>query len=106
MKICKVHDVELVEKSGKFGKFYSHWDAESMTLGLDWPITIDRPFKRLNKPDVIRRGAQLPLNLTFSCIRPMNGIHCGDCNKCAERQSGFRDAGVPDLTAYAVNRVN
>ncbi|OGE26143.1 hypothetical protein A3C26_01295 [Candidatus Daviesbacteria bacterium RIFCSPHIGHO2_02_FULL_39_12] len=37
--------------------------AESMTLGLNWPITINRPFKRLNKPDVIQRGAHLPLNL-------------------------------------------
>lgn len=29
MKICKVHNVELQEKTGKFGKFYSHWDAEN-----------------------------------------------------------------------------
>lgn len=29
MKICKVHNAGLVEKSGKFGKFYSHWDSEN-----------------------------------------------------------------------------
>ncbi|MGC8643039.1 MAG: 7-cyano-7-deazaguanine synthase [Isosphaeraceae bacterium] len=60
-----------------------------------------RPFDQLHKPDVILRGKNLPLHLTFSCIHPVDGLHCGCCNKCAERQKGFRDAGVPDRTRYA-----
>jgi len=59
-----------------------------------------RPFDRLHKTDVILRGKNLPLELTFSCINPVEGQHCGNCNKCAERQKGFRDAGLPDLTVY------
>jgi len=60
-----------------------------------------RPFARMHKADVIRRGSGLPLHLTFSCIRPTDGLHCGRCNKCAERRKGFREAGVPDETRYA-----
>jgi len=54
----------------------------------------------LHKAGVLRRGAGLPLEHTFSCIRPMNGLHCGQCNKCAERQVGFRDAAIIDPTTY------
>lgn len=60
-----------------------------------------RPFAGLHKPDVVRRGAGLPLELSFSCIRPVDGLHCGRCNKCAERREGFREAGVVDRTRYA-----
>ncbi|WP_165245449.1 7-cyano-7-deazaguanine synthase [Paludisphaera soli] len=60
-----------------------------------------RPFARLHKADVIRRGEGLPLHLTFSCIRPVAGMHCGRCNKCAERRKGFRDAHALDRTRYA-----
>ena len=52
-------------------------------------------------PDVIALGDGLPLELTFSCIRPIDGLHCGVCSKCAERRDGFRDAGRVDRTRYA-----
>ena len=35
-------------------------------------------------------GRDMPLELTFSCIDPRDGLHCGRCNKCAERQEAFR----------------
>jgi 7-cyano-7-deazaguanine synthase len=55
----------------------------------------------LHKADVLRRGAKMPLEYTFSCIRPVRELHCGACNKCAERRTGFRAAQMPDPTAYA-----
>jgi 7-cyano-7-deazaguanine synthase len=60
-----------------------------------------RPFDRLDKVEVLRRGAGLPLGLTFSCLQPVHGRHCGTCNKCAERQRGFLAAGWTDPTPYA-----
>lgn len=60
-----------------------------------------RPLAGLHKADVVRRGAGLPLEKSFSCIRPVDGLHCGRCNKCAERREGFREAGAVDLTRYA-----
>ena len=29
-----------------------------------------------------------------------NAAHCGDCNKCTERQDAFRESGVEDRTKY------
>jgi 7-cyano-7-deazaguanine synthase len=65
-------------------------------------VTILRPYARLSKTEVMQRGRDLPLSLTFSCIRPVGPRHCGNCNKCAERQRAFAAAGVPDPTEYLV----
>jgi 7-cyano-7-deazaguanine synthase len=63
-------------------------------------LRLIRPFAALHKAEVLALGRDLPLHRTFSCIDPIEGRHCGRCNKCAERKKGFRDAGMRDLTAY------
>jgi len=73
----------------------------ALSLGLGRPLTIERPFASLHKVDVVRLGGNLPLDLTFSCVQPAGELHCGDCNKCRERQEGFIEAEVPDRTRYA-----
>ena len=66
------------------------------------PLAVVAPYRELSKADVIRRGADLPLELTLSCLRPTpDGQHCGDCNKCRERVEAFAAAHVPDRTRYA-----
>jgi 7-cyano-7-deazaguanine synthase len=72
---------------------------------LGGALRIVRPFARSHKDEVIRRGVQLgvPLFATFSCIRPVRGLHCGMCNKCEERRAAFRAAGVDDQTPYAAS---
>jgi 7-cyano-7-deazaguanine synthase len=65
-------------------------------------LRILRPYAALSKAEVIRRGSGLPLHLTFSCFDPVGGRPCGVCDKCDERQQGFRAAGCPDRTPYAV----
>jgi 7-cyano-7-deazaguanine synthase len=67
-------------------------------------VRVIRPYAPLHKRDVLRRGRGMPLGETFSCIRPAGGLHCGRCNKCAERRAGFRDAGMDDPTRYAAGR--
>jgi len=65
------------------------------------PLKILTPFSRLSKEEVIRAGEALPLELTLSCVNPIDGEHCGNaCNKCAERQKGFALAGIADRTSY------
>ncbi|MPZ13355.1 MAG: 7-cyano-7-deazaguanine synthase [Chloroflexi bacterium] len=78
--------------------------GRALSLGLGVPIRVERPLASKSKVEVLRAGAALPLELTFSCIRPVDELHCGDCNKCAERQRAFLDAGVPDRTRYACRR--
>ena len=65
------------------------------------PLRIVLPFSRLDKRQVMQRGRECPLELTFSCISPVDGVHCGRCNKCAERKQAFREAGLDDFTRYA-----
>ena len=74
--------------------------AAAASRALDRPVAIELPFRSLDKSEVIHRGNGLPLELTFSCIRPEGVEHCGDCTKCAERQHGFAAAGVTDPTHY------
>jgi 7-cyano-7-deazaguanine synthase len=65
-------------------------------------LAVVAPYRELSKSDVIRRGADLPLELTLSCLRPTaDGMHCGDCNKCRERVEAFAAANVADRTRYA-----
>jgi 7-cyano-7-deazaguanine synthase len=63
-------------------------------------VQVSRPYATLRKVEVMQRGRGLPLELTFSCIHPVDGRHCGRCNKCAERQHAFAAAGLIDKTEY------
>lgn len=64
-------------------------------------VRVLRPYAGLTKAEVLARGRDLPLELTLSCLRPLDGRHCGRCNKCQERRTAFAAAGLPDRTAYA-----
>lgn len=77
--------------------------SRSLSLGLGHEIAIVTPFLRLHKADVIKLGHSLgvPLELTLSCMSPVNGVHCGTCSKCRERRDAFEEARVPDQTTYA-----
>jgi 7-cyano-7-deazaguanine synthase len=75
--------------------------ARAVELGVGLKLKVRTPFAGLTKPDVVRRGAGMPLALTVSCARPKGNLHCGACTKCAERVEGFAAAGVPDPTSYA-----
>ncbi|MEX2316675.1 MAG: 7-cyano-7-deazaguanine synthase [Pirellulales bacterium] len=68
-------------------------------------VEIVRPFETLSKRSVMELGRRLPLDLTFSCLSPVNGLHCGRCNKCAERQAAFRHLESGDPTPYAAPHV-
>jgi 7-cyano-7-deazaguanine synthase len=68
---------------------------------LGCPLEVVTPFAGLAKHEVLEVGRQFQLDLTFSCIAPRSGRHCGFCNKCAERQLAFKVLGVTDTTEYA-----
>lgn len=68
---------------------------------LSAKLRIVLPYRGLKKKDVLQRGRNFPLAATWSCMRPVDGRHCGACNKCAERQKAFAAAGILDPTEYA-----
>ncbi len=76
--------------------------ATCLSQALEFPLQIVTPLRRMTKIEVIRSAAaEVPLHLTFSCLKPRGALHCGRCNKCAERAQAFAAAGFPDPTRYA-----
>lgn len=106
---CHLHDVPEIATAPLAGNPFADATPEfyramagAVNIALTGRVSILRPYQHLHKVDVIRRGKGMPLQHTFSCIRPTpEGDHCGRCNKCAERQAAFAEAGIADPTQYA-----
>lgn len=64
-------------------------------------IEIVTPVIELRKSEIVRRGVELgaPLHLTWSCYQ-REDVACGECDSCALRRRGFREAGVIDPLPY------
>jgi 7-cyano-7-deazaguanine synthase len=109
---CHLHGIPEIATAPLVGNpfpdatthFYTDF-ARVVSEGIAGHVRVLRPYADLgfHKVDVLRRGAKMPLQFTFSCIQPQRGLHCGECNKCAERQGGFREAKMPDPTRYAAS---
>jgi 7-cyano-7-deazaguanine synthase len=82
------------------GEFFGRLE-EVLGMALQRPIRIARPFAAMDKHAVMLLAGQMPLDLTFSCIAPRGKLHCGRCNKCAERHRAFELVGKDDPTCYA-----
>jgi len=72
-----------------------------LQLATGSALRISRPLAQLHKRQVMQLGRGLPLELTFSCIAPVGELHCGQCNKCQERQEAFAAVELRDPTHYA-----
>lgn len=79
-------------------EFFRQFQAV-MDASLGGRLQIIRPLT--DKRRVMRDGRAAPLELTLSCLLPHGMAHCGQCNKCAERQAAFAAAGLVDPTHYA-----
>jgi len=86
-------------------EFFRDFQA-AINRGGKRPLRLLRPFGEMSKRQVMALGRGLPLDLTMSCISPNGGLHCGRCNKCAERQAAFADAGLQDRTRYSTTTDN
>jgi 7-cyano-7-deazaguanine synthase len=105
---CQLHGIEQLAL-GTLGTnpfddatpgFFDAFEA-MLNSGGGPRLQVARPLGSLTKCQVMELGRDLPLESTFSCIAPVSGLHCGQCNKCAERQAAFRQVGWPDPTIYA-----
>ncbi len=75
--------------------------AAAVNQGIGSRVEVLRPYEHLSKAEILMRGRHLPLDQTFSCLRPVTGQHCGVCNKCEERRRAFASVGMTDPTPYA-----
>ena len=80
--------------------FFDEFES-AMNRAMSGPVRIVRPFADYGKRQVMELGREFPLEWTFSCIHPKRGLHCGRCNKCAERRRAFQMIGDHDPTQYA-----
>ncbi len=66
-------------------------------------LTIHSPLIDLTKGEIIKKGLELGVNYaeTVSCYRLSDaGEACGECDSCALRKTGFKEANIPDPTRY------
>jgi 7-cyano-7-deazaguanine synthase len=104
---CHLHQVPAVALATLKGNpfpdatpsFFEAFQA-SVNQAIEAKVAIARPFAGQSKTEVLLRGKGLPLELTFSCISPQGGRHCGHCNKCEERRRAFAETGMEDRTEY------
>ena len=105
---CALHDVHTVALGTLKGNPFP--DATADFFGgfaalaeraMGHALDVVTPFAELTKSDVLELGRGLALQHTFSCIDPKGELHCGLCNKCAERKHAFTALQIEDLTDYA-----
>jgi 7-cyano-7-deazaguanine synthase len=109
---CSTHNVDCVGIGSLGGHpfpdasidFFQSF-AVALSTGLGHSVKVKASFRDLRKSAVIQRFQHLPLELTLSCMAPKGARHCGECNKCSERQVAFERSGVADLTDYARGRI-
>ncbi len=65
-------------------------------------IEVVTPVIQLRKSEIVKLGVELgaPLDLSWSCYR-REDVACGECDSCALRLRGFREAGLRDPIPYA-----
>jgi 7-cyano-7-deazaguanine synthase len=65
-------------------------------------FVLDAPLLHTSKASVMALGDKLglPLHSTWSCLRPVNGVHCGKCRGCLRRQQAFQVSNIADATSY------
>jgi len=73
---------------------------ELVNQAMQGSVEVRLPLGGMKKVAVMQLGKGLPLEHTFSCIAPFNGLHCGRCSKCGERRDAFAGAGMADPTRY------
>jgi 7-cyano-7-deazaguanine synthase len=105
---CQLHGVGELALATLGGNPFSDASDEffaayqnTLNRGAAAEIEIIRPFAKLQKREVMQLARSYPLEDTFSCIAPTRGLHCGRCNKCAERKAAFLSAEMRDPTVYA-----
>ncbi|HEV3120121.1 MAG TPA: 7-cyano-7-deazaguanine synthase, partial [Gemmataceae bacterium] len=81
---CHLHGVAAVALAVLKGNPFSDATAEffeacqnMVNASVNGHVQVLRPYDKLTKREVVLRGKGLPLALTFSCIRPTGGKHCG-----------------------------
>jgi GMP synthase PP-ATPase subunit len=100
--------------TGEFSNYIKELDIPANVytmLKFDAERTLKRPFKDLNKSEVVDLYRQLDyLDLVYktrSCVgdAARDEKHCGDCFNCQQRHDAFAKLGLVDTTLYKSEKV-
>ncbi len=84
--------------------FFEAFEA-AIVLGIkpEEDIFLMTPIIDLKKSEIVKRSIELnaPLELTWSCYQSEE-VACGECDSCALRLRGFKQAGIEDPIEYKV----
>lgn len=92
---CRPEYIEAYERMANL--------ATKASVESDIPLKIHSPLSKMQKVDIVRRGAELGVDfsLTHSCYDPDEaGRPCGRCDACVLRLRGFEEAGILDPLPY------
>lgn len=110
---CHLHDVPILSLAvlnrnpfpDATPSFFAAF-AAAVNQAIGGKVEVVAPYAGWSKAEIIRRFRHLPLQHTLSCLQPVAGRHCGQCNKCAERRAAFVAADVADPTDYFAPAMN
>jgi len=86
-------------------KFYKDFNrAVKSGTKKESRIEIVTPVINMSKKEIVIQSYKYnsPVHLTWSCYKS-NDIACGECDSCALRLRGFREAGIKDPVKYKKN---
>lgn len=68
----------------------------------DGDIEVHTPIIMMKKREIVEKAIELnaPLELTWSCYA-REDLACGECDSCALRLRGFKEANIKDPISYA-----
>ena len=76
---------------------------EAVFQGTGGLVTLYSPFVNSKKADIVKYGLEhnVPYHLTLSCYDPdENGVSCGSCGTCIDRQNAFYTNNAVDPIKY------
>jgi 7-cyano-7-deazaguanine synthase len=74
---------------------------KTINIGSKNFVEIKAPLIDLNKDEIVKLGYKIssPIELSYSCYSNKER-HCGICESCLRRKSGFMRSGIQDPTEY------
>jgi len=96
-----LHKEDAEEATEYAPAFLEYMNSGIKLIGASCEIIA--PYHELMKKEVLKEAVSLgmPIELSWSCVSPVDGVQSGGCGACRARQKAMKTAGLSDPTKYA-----